>query len=76
MNWDLAMMALDGLMKSPITIRSDGDTVAIEGSPAGMKELARLCLLIAGEGSAEDAFELRRGVHVTGDSATLRLRTR
>ena len=74
MNWDLAMMALEGLTRSPISVRRDGDEIVIEGAPAGMKELARLCLLIAGEGSGDDAFELQRGVHVTPESALLRLR--
>ena len=73
MNYDLAIMALEGMARAPLTIRVNQGTVSIEGDPASFKELARLCLLIGG-GQTEDAFELQPGVHVTKDSATLRLR--
>jgi hypothetical protein len=74
MNYDLAIMALEGLAHGPLTVRVENGVVAIEGHPASFKELARLCLLIGG-GQAEDAFELQPGVHVTKDSPTLRLRS-
>jgi hypothetical protein len=72
MNYDLALMALEGLARAPLTIRVEKGVVAIEGDPASFKELARLCLLIGG-GQAEDAFELQPGVHVTKDSPMLKL---
>jgi hypothetical protein len=73
MNYDLAIMALEGMARAPLTIRVEQGTVSIEGDPASFKELARLCLLIGG-GQTDDAFELQPNVHVTKDSATLRLR--
>jgi hypothetical protein len=72
MNYDLALMALEGLARAPLTIRVEKGIVAIEGDPASFKELARLCLLIGG-GQTEDAFELQPGVHVTKDSPMLKL---
>lgn len=73
MNYDLAIMALEGMAHAPLSIRLENNTVRIEGPAASFKELARLCLLIGG-GAVEDAFELQPNVHVTKDSATLRLR--
>jgi hypothetical protein len=74
-NYDLAIMALEGLATAPLTITSHGGEVIIDGEPAAFKELARLCLLIGG-GASEDAFELQPGVHVTSASPLLRLRPR
>jgi hypothetical protein len=74
MNYDLAIMALEGLGRAPLTLRVDGDAVVIEGEPASFKELARLCLLIGGGQTSGDAFELQPGVHVTKSSPMLRLR--
>lgn len=75
MNYDLAIMALDGLVRSRITV-STGHSggVVLEGSPEAFKHLARLCLLLGGEGSvAADAFELQPGSHLDGGmSVTLR----
>lgn len=75
MNYDLAIMALEGLARAPITIRSVDGVVHVEGTPASLKELARLLLLLSAD-SDEDAVELQRGVHVTKDSLALRLRPR
>ncbi len=72
MNYDLAIMALEGMAHAPLTIRVDQGGVSIEGDPASFKELARLCLLIGG-GQTDDAFELQPGVHVTTESPMLRL---
>lgn len=76
MNYDLAMMALEGLARSPLHIDANDGEVIIEADPASFKELARLCLLLGGVQSAEDAFELAPGVHVTAESRLLRLRLR
>jgi len=73
MNYDLAIMALEGLARAPLTIRVEKNVVAIEGERASFKELARLCLLIGG-GQTEDAFELQPNVHVTRDSLVLVIR--
>jgi hypothetical protein len=73
MNYDLAIMALEGLARAPLTIHVESGAVSIEGEPAAFKELARLCLLIGG-GQAEDAFELQPGVHVTRESPALHLK--
>jgi hypothetical protein len=73
MNYDLAIMALEGMARSPLTIRVEDNAVRIEGAAASFKELARLCLLIGG-GQVEDAFELQPGVHVTAASPMLQLK--
>lgn len=73
MNYDLALMALEGMAHAPLTIRVDQGVVSIEGDTASFKELARLCLLIGG-GQTDDAFELQPGVHVTRESPALRLK--
>jgi hypothetical protein len=74
MNYDLAMMALEGLARAPMRVEVGKDAVVIEGEPASFKELARLCLLLGGVQTAEDSFELQNGVHVTASSPPLRLR--
>jgi hypothetical protein len=76
MNYDLAMMALEGMARAPMSLRVDGGEVVIEGEGASFKELARLCLLLGGTQSDKEEFELAPGVHVTRDSLTLRLRLR
>ena len=73
MNYDLAIMALEGLAQAPMTVRVDNGSVIIEGPQASFKELARLCLLIGGGQVTEEVFELQPGVHVTKESPTLRL---
>ncbi|HEX8620135.1 MAG TPA: hypothetical protein VF911_21325 [Thermoanaerobaculia bacterium] len=74
MNYDLAIMALEGLARAPMTLRTEGNEVLLEGEPASFKELARLCLLLGGVQTAEDTFELTPGVHITEESPLLRLR--
>ena len=76
MNYDLAMMALDGLARAPLTVERQADgTIVITGLGASFKELARLCLLMGGgEATPEDSFELLPGRHVTGASPLVRLR--
>lgn len=73
MNYDLAIMALEGLTRAPLTIRSENGSIVIEGAQASFKELARLCLLIGGGQAGEEVFELQPGVHVTKESPMLRL---
>ncbi len=75
MNYDLAIMALEGLAQAPLSITMRNGEVVIEGPPASFKELARLCLLIGG-GASEDAFELQPGVHITAESPAMRLQPR
>ncbi len=72
MNYDLALMALEGLARAPITIRSAANQVTIEGSSASLKELARLLLLLSGD--SDEAVELQPNVHLTSGSAGLRVR--
>ena len=75
MNYDLAMMALDGLTRAPLTVETQGGTIVIKGIAASFKELARLCLLMGGaEGEADDAFELQPGRHVSAASPMVTLR--
>ena len=74
MNYDLAMMALDGLARAPLTIETQGGAGVITGAAASFKELARLCLLIGGgEATAEDSFELQPGRHVSSASPLVRI---
>lgn len=74
MNYDLAIMALEGLARLPMRVNVVGDEVVIEGEPAAFKDLARLCLLLGGDtvGGAEE-FELQPNVHVHGRPVRLRL---
>ena len=75
MNYDLAIMALDGLTRAPLTVESKDGTIVIKGIAGSFKELARLCLLLGGaEGQPDDSFELQPGRHVTGGSPELQLR--
>jgi hypothetical protein len=74
MNYDLAMMALEGLARAPLTIASDAAGVSIEGSAASLKELARLLLLLAGD--SDEGVELQPNVHVVAGSLALRVRVR
>lgn len=76
MNYDLAMMALEGMVRAPLTVRAENGAVTIEGDPETFKELARLCLLLGGTHSTDDAFELAPGTHVTGDSPVVHLKLR
>ncbi|HKO59498.1 MAG TPA: hypothetical protein VJ276_26760 [Thermoanaerobaculia bacterium] len=73
MNYDLAMMALEGLARGPLSVRASASEVVIEASPASFKELARLCLLLGGA-SGDESFELQPGVHVEGARVILRVR--
>lgn len=71
MNFDLAVMALDGLHRAPVDIRVDERGVTISGPSAGLKDLARLLLLISGEGG--ESIELQPGVHSTRESMPLKV---
>ncbi|HEV8661260.1 MAG TPA: hypothetical protein VGS96_21860 [Thermoanaerobaculia bacterium] len=74
MNYDLAVMALEGLTRAPMTIRVESGGVVIEGDRASFRELARLCLLMGSEqASQEDGIELQAGTHLTRQSPNLRL---
>lgn len=73
MNYDLAIMALEGMARAPLSVQTRDGALVIEGTPASFRELARLCLLIGG-GQSEDAFELQPGVHVTRGSPAVHLR--
>lgn len=74
MNYDLAIMALDGLARSPLRVTRDGSEVVIEADGPSFKELARLCLLLGGANATDDQFDLQPGVHVTKESPALRLK--
>ena len=75
MNYDLAIMALEGLTRAPLTVRVEGGEVVIEAQPASFKELARLFLLLGGASATpQDAFELEPGSHVTRNSLRVKLK--
>ena len=71
MNFDLAVMALDGLNRAPVDVRVDERGVTISGPGAGLKDLARLLLLISGESG--ESVELQPGVHSTRESMPLKV---
>jgi hypothetical protein len=71
MNFDLAVMALDGLSRAPVDVRVDERGVTISGPTAGLKDLARLLLLISGESG--ESIELQPGVHSTRESMPLKV---
>ncbi|MFP5247922.1 MAG: hypothetical protein ACLGH0_14610 [Thermoanaerobaculia bacterium] len=76
MNYDLAMMALEGLARAPMTLHSTAGEITIEGEASAFKELARLCLLLGGTQTASEEFELTPGVHLDATGPVLRLRLR
>lgn len=74
-NIDLAMMALEGLTRNPVSIESVGDEVVIEAAPDGIRELARLLLLVGGDDAdAGEEITLEPGLHTRTDSPRLRVR--
>jgi hypothetical protein len=75
MNYDLAIMALEGLARSPLEIKVGKGEITISAAPATFRDLARLCLLLGGDtvGGAE-GFDLQPGVHVEKGSPELKLR--
>ena len=74
MNYDLAMMALTGMARAPIAVTTEDGQVVIRATQASFKELARLCLLLGGEGGAESGgFELQPGVHTAAGTLGMRL---
>jgi hypothetical protein len=75
MNYDLAIMALEGLSRSPIEIATGNGEITISAEAASFRELARLCLLLGGADKAE-GFDLQPGVHVAKDAPPLKLRLR
>lgn len=77
MNYDLAMMALEGLTRTRLSVSIEGDSIRIEAGSAAFKELARLCLLLGSEAvKGGEEFELKPGVHLEAASRVLRLRLR
>ena len=76
MNYDLALMALEGLTRAPLSVAVEKQELIVEGESAGFKELARLCLLLAGGQDGTDGVELLSGVHLTAGSPPMRLRLR
>jgi hypothetical protein len=73
-NYDLAIMALEGLARSPLRASVENGEILIEAEPDAFKHLARLCLLLGGENvGGADGFELQNGVHLHGMPVRLRL---
>ena len=73
MNYDLAMMALDGLTRAQLTVRVEAGRVTISGNASAFKEFARLCLLLGGASTSDESFELQPSVHVGKGSPGLKL---
>jgi hypothetical protein len=75
MNFELAVMALEGLARDPARMKVDGAEVVIEATPASFRELARILLLLGGSPpDSGEAFELQPARHLTPESPLLRLR--
>jgi hypothetical protein len=67
MNYDLAMMALEGLTASRLHASAGADGVVIEADGDAFKELARLCLLLGSEGTKSgEEITLGAGAHIDG----------
>jgi len=74
MNYDLAVMALDGLSRSPVTVAIEKGTVKIFGDSAGLKELARLFLLLGSDNVASgESVVLSPGIHVSKQSPAIEI---
>lgn len=74
-NLDLAIMALDGLTKNPVSIETSRDEILIEASSKGLRELARLLLLVGGDEAGEgEEITLEPGLHTVVGSSRLRVR--
>lgn len=72
MNYELALMALDGLAHAPIRVAIDERGIELSGDPASFRELARLLLLLGGEDAGEgERIELAPGIHLERDSPRL-----
>jgi hypothetical protein len=75
MNYDLAIMALEGLAQSPVDVKSGRDEITIEAEAATFRHLARLCLLLGGDSvGGADGFDLQPGVHVAKNAPMVKLR--
>lgn len=74
-NLDLAIMALEGLTRDPVAIDVRDEEILFEASSQGIRELARLLLLVGGD-DAEPGEEitLEPGLHTSGESPRLRVR--
>lgn len=75
MNYELAVMALEGLARSPAGVEVGESGVEVRASGATFRELARLCLLL-GSDQTEDGESLRLEVpiHLSEGSLPLTLR--
>lgn len=73
MNYDLAMMALEGLTRSRLRVAVESGRVVVRGDASAFKDFARLCLLLGGASTNDEAFELQPGVHLSAESPALHL---
>lgn len=74
-NLDLAIMALEGLTKSPASITASGDEVVVEATSKGLRELARLLLLVGGDDTDPgEEITLEPGLHTDPGSPRVRIR--
>ncbi len=76
MNFDLALMALEGLTRAPLEVTRSkaGDMVVVRGSGPALRELARLCLLLGGDDTPEgEEIVLQSNLHLREGSFPVRL---
>ncbi len=74
MNFELAILALEGLARSPLKIEFTESGATIQGTGASFRELARLCLLLGSDGTDDgETLDLQSNVHLAAGSVGLRL---
>jgi len=74
-NLDLAIMALEGLTRNPVSVEASDSEILVEASSKGIRELARLLLLVGGDDvDPGEEIILEPGLHTTGSSLRLRVR--
>lgn len=75
MNYELAVMALEGLSRSPAAVEVGESGVEVRASAATFRELARLCLLLGSDQTEEDeTLRLDVPIHLSEGSLPLTLR--
>ena len=74
MNYDLAILALEGLAASPLTTDAGESGIEIRGSGPAFRELARLCLLLGNDATSPgETVELSVPMHLRDGSLPLKL---
>ena len=74
-NLDLAIMALEGLTRNPVAVDIGDDGIVIEATSKGLRELARLLLLVGGDDADPgEEITLEPGLHTASGAPRVRVR--